>query len=101
MYSKHSLWALAFAAPLLLAGCETMDSMVPDVLGGDTAEAKQETQQKYVTLTVKDRYGFRIKDPVGKRITGSNCGIWKDQKEETAGECCWNSRGECGCPCPE
>lgn len=80
-----------------------MSTMVPwfddDDAQAETAE--EETTPKYVTVTVKDRYGFRIKDPMGQRTTGGNCGIWKDQAQDTQGACCWNNRGECACPCPE
>ena len=77
---------------ILLAGCGGGDDISPAIAEG---------QDQFVTLTVKDRYGFRIKDPLGKRITGATCGIWKDQAQEQGGECCWTVRAECACPCPE
>ena len=67
----------------------------------DGAVIDEEPALKYVTITVKDRYGFRIKDPMGQRTTGGSCGIWKDQDKDIQGACCWNNRGDCACPCPE
>lgn len=100
---KHP-WILAFFFPLALAGCETVGN-VTSWFDDEDAQAEvavdEESALKYVTVTVKDRYGFRIKDPLGQRITGGSCGIWKDQAQDTQGACCWNNRGECACPCPE
>ena len=78
---------------LLLAGCGGGD----DDLDSSVAEG----QDQFVTVNVKDRYGFRIRDPLGQRITGATCGAWRDQTQEQTGECCWNVRTECACPCPE
>lgn len=101
---KKHFWILAVLFPLALAGCETMGN-VTSWFDDEDAQAEvavdEEPALKYVTVTVKDRYGFRIKDPLGQRITGGGCGVWKDQSEETQGACCWNNRGECACPCPE
>lgn len=82
----------------ILTGCGYLgldDGEAPPAVAGE------EDAGQYVSLIVKDRYGFRIKDPLGKRITGGTCGIWKDNREERSGECCWNARTECSCPCPE
>ena len=92
--------ALLFALPLL-AGCGGLE--MPDWFADDEAAAAEPAADpagKFVTVTVKERYGFRIKDPLGKRVTGATCGIWKDRDRDRAGECCWSMRGECGCPCP-
>lgn len=101
---KKHFWILALFLPLTLAGCETM-SDVASWFDDEDAQAEtaidEEPTQKYVTVTVKDRYGFRIKDPLGQRTTGGSCGVWKDQAQETQGACCWSNRGECACPCPE
>ena len=105
MSMKNYLWTLILATPLALAGCGAVDSVTSWFDGEDeqaaAAASEDSTQQKYVTLTVKNRYGFRIKDPMGQRITGGSCGIWKDQDQDTKGECCWNNRSECACPCPD
>lgn len=93
--------ALLLALPLL-AGCSGIE--LPWSSDDDEAAAAQPAEDpagKFVTVTVKDRYGFRIKDPLGKRVTGATCGIWKDRDNERAGECCWSMRGECACPCPD
>ena len=92
--------ALLLALPLL-AGCSGLE--MPDWFADDdeAAAAAPEPAGKFVTVTVKDRYGFRIKDPLGRRVTGATCGIWKDRDRDRAGECCWSMRGECGCPCPD
>ncbi len=97
---KRYSWTLALFLPLALAGCETVGSLFDDedARAGTVAE---EPSIKYVTVTVKDRYGFRVKDPLGQRTTGGSCGIWKDAKTEMRGGCCWNNRGDCACPCPE
>lgn len=104
MSMKKHFWILALFFPLTLAGCETMGG-VTSWFGDEDAQAEiaddEEAAPKFVTVTVKDRYGFRIKDPMGQRTTGGHCGIWKDQAENTQGACCWNNRGECGCPCPD
>ena len=101
---KKRLWILALFLPLALAGCETTDTIASWFDDEDaqieTANA-EESAPKFVTVTVKDRYGFRIKDPMGQRTTGGHCGIWKDQAEDTQGRCCWNNRGDCACPCTE
>ena len=91
--------ALLLALPLL-AGCSNLE--MPDLFSGgdEAAAAAAEPAGKFVTVTVKDRYGFRIKDPLGKRVTGAGCGVWKDRDRDRAGACCWSMRGECACPCP-
>ena len=103
MTMKRTNWVLLLAFPLALAGCEAM-TKVTSMIGGEepVAEAEAENpQEKYVTLNVKDRWGFRIKEPMGSRTTGGNCAIWKDEEKDSKGRCCWNQRGECSCPCPE
>lgn len=101
---KRYFWTLAFFLPFALAGCGTVDE-VASWFDSDDAQvetaADEEPDLKYVTVVVKDRYGFKIKDPMGQRTTGGSCGVWKDQAQETQGACCWNNRGECACPCPE
>ena len=92
--------ALLLVLPLL-AGCSNLE--MPDWFSDDdeaAAAAAAEPAGKFVTVTVKDRYGFRIKDPLGKRVTGAGCGVWKDRDRDRAGACCWSMRGECACPCP-
>lgn len=101
---KRYFWILALFFPLALAGCETMGkvtSWFDDEDAQAETAADEEPDLKYVTVVVKDRYGFKIKDPMGQRTTGGSCGVWKDQSQETQGACCWNNRGECACPCPE
>ncbi len=100
---KRTNWILLLALPLALAGCETMDNMTSWFDDDEpVAEAGQEQpQEKYVTLNVKDRWGFRIKEPMGSRTTGGSCAVWTDTEKEAKGSCCWNQRGECSCPCPE
>ena len=104
MYMKNRFWILALVFPLVLAGCETMDKVTSWFDDEDVqaeADSAEETAHKFVTVTVQDRYGFRIKDPLGRRTTGGHCGIWQDQADSKKGVCCWNNRGECACPCPE
>ncbi len=104
MSMKKHFWILALFFPLTLAGCETMGnaaSWFGDEDAQTEAAAGEEPTPKYVTIVAGGRYGFRIKDPMGQRTTGGNCGIWKDETKEIKGACCWNSRGECECACPE
>ena len=97
------LWLLPFT--VALSGCDTLDKM--DLFGGDdqvetdAKAAQTELLPKYVSVIVQERYGFKIKDPMGNRPTGASCGVWKDNNKDSKGECCWNARGECLCPCPE
>ena len=103
---KRYFWILALFFPLALTGCETMDK-VTSWFDDEDAQAEtvadEESALKYVTVVVKggQRYGFKIKDPMGQRTTGGSCGTWEDQVKEIKGACCWNIRGECDCPCPE
>ena len=96
--------ALLLALPLLAGGCSNLE--MPGLFASDdeaaaAAEPAADSAGKFVTVTVKNRYGFRIKDPLGRRVTGATCGIWKDRDRDRAGECCWSMRGECACPCPD
>ena len=100
---KHLLWILVLSFPLALTGCAATDE-IASWFGDDDVEVAVddgEPEHKYVTVIVKDRYGFRIKDPMGQRTTGGSCGLWKDNDQDTEGVCCWSTRGECACPCPE
>ena len=92
--------ALLLVLPLL-AGCSTVTDWFSDDDEAAAAQPAEDPAGKFVTVTVKDRYGFRIKDPLGTRVTGATCGIWKDRDRDRAGECCWSMRGECACPCPD
>lgn len=101
---KRYFWILALFFPLALTGCEAtgkVTSWFDDEDAQVETVADEEPAPKHVTVVVKDRYGFKIKDPMGQRTTGGSCGIWKDQAQETQGACCWNNRSECACPCPE
>lgn len=99
---KTSARFLLLLLPLTLAGCAPVDSVTGWLDDEAPAEAAPaETGHKYVTVKVRDRYGFRIKDPLGRRTTGGSCGMWKDQVKDEKGGCCWTTRGECACPCPE
>ena len=55
---------------------------------------------KYVTVNIKEKIAVKIADPLGARQTGVGCALWKSNSGET-GKCCWNSKGQCYCPCPE
>ena len=92
--------ALLLVLPLLV-GCSTVTDWFSDDDETAATATAEDPAGKFVTVTVKDRYGFRIKDPLGKRVTGATCGIWKDRDRDRAGECCWSMRGECACPCPD
>ncbi len=99
---KHTWLLLAFS--LTLTGCETMDAMTSWMSDDEEeAEAAVETQEQeqYVTLNVQNRWGFRIKEPMGARTTGGSCAVWTDTEKDYKGSCCWNERSECSCPCPE
>ncbi len=100
---KRYAWIVCLTLPFALSACSTIEDLNPFDDDEEEIAAESQTQptHKYITINVKDRYAFRIKDPLGKRTTGGSCGSWKDQQKDTIGECCWNSRGECGCPCPE
>ena len=100
---KNHLWILILSLTLALAGCSTVGPVTTwfDDSDEQTEGETSSSTAKFVTVTVKDRYGFRIKDPMGRRITGGSCGIWKDQAKDAQGECCWNSRSECACPCSD
>lgn len=101
---KRYFWILALLFPLALAGCETMGkvtSLFDDEDAQAEAAADEEPDLKYVTVVVKDRYGFKIKDPMGQRTTGGSCGVGRDEAKKIKVACCWNNRGECACPCPE
>ena len=101
---KRIFFSLFFSM-FILQGCSTV-SDVYDWAFEDEEEVSTEiinqnqTQYEYVTVNIKDKIAVKVADPLGSRATGIGCAMWKSKSGES-GRCCWNSKGQCFCPCPE
>ena len=110
MRAKNLL--LIIMIPLLLSSCswdfydDMFSSMNPFNWFDDDEEVIVQNKPasssglKYVTVNIKEKIAVKIADPLGARQTGVGCALWKSNSGET-GKCCWNSKGQCYCPCPE
>ena len=91
---------------LMISGCSTVNEVYDWAFddGEEDTETvitnKSKSQFEYVTVNIKDKIAVKVADPLGPRATGIGCAMWKSKTGES-GRCCWNTKGQCFCPCSE
>jgi|TARA_B100001059_G_scaffold51628_1_gene45238 hypothetical protein len=89
-----------------LSGCQTVSDIKSWAFDDDQEETEtviideNKSQFEYVTVNIKDKIAVKVADPLGPRVTGVGCAMWKSKTGES-GRCAWNSKGQCFCPAPE
>ena len=95
-----------FIVFLTLSGCQTVSDIKSWAFDDDQEETEtviideNKSQFEYVTVNIKDKIAVKVADPLGPRVTGVGCAMWKSKTGES-GRCAWNSKGQCFCPAPE